>query len=109
MIYVYLLLQEKRTAKRASKVHIFERLHKRNKGKCIWCDTRSEKVVTTYKESIKAADGIFLDSSDGVGLDSPDPEILRSWNLSKKKNFYGHGITQDPKILYGQGTSLDST
>ncbi|GKC25648.1 hypothetical protein Tco_1027798, partial [Tanacetum coccineum] len=27
----------------------------------------------------------------------------------KKKNYYGYGITQDPEILHGHGTSVDST
>ncbi|GJV82615.1 GRAS protein [Tanacetum coccineum] len=106
---------EKRTGKQASKVHMFERLHKRNKGKGVWCDTRSEKVVTSHKESIKAADGVDLDSPDGVDLDSPSdiPFNSKAWEKAigdpKKKNYYGHGITQDPKILHGHGTSVDST
>ena len=102
---------------------MFEKLHKRNKGKGVWCDTRSEKVVTTYKRSIKAADGVDLDSSKGSSLDSPDGVLLESpsdipfnseaWEKSvgdpKKKNFYGHGLTQDPKIFHGNGISVDST
>nr|GEU52364.1 GRAS protein [Tanacetum cinerariifolium] len=50
-------LEGEKKGKRASKVHMFEILHKRNKDKGDWCDTRSEKVMTTYNESIKVADG----------------------------------------------------
>nr|GEX21585.1 reverse transcriptase domain, reverse transcriptase zinc-binding domain protein [Tanacetum cinerariifolium] len=86
---------------------MFERLHKINKGKGIWCETRSEKVVTSYKESIEAADG------DSVGLDSPShiPFNSKSWEkaIGDPKNFYSHEITQGPKILDCHGTSFDST
>nr|GEU41748.1 reverse transcriptase domain, reverse transcriptase zinc-binding domain protein [Tanacetum cinerariifolium] len=52
---------------------MFERLHKRIKGKGSWCDTVSKKVVKTYNESTKTADGVGADSEadvDGVGVDS---------------------------------------
>lgn len=120
--YVDMILQEKKTGKRTSKVDMFERLHKRNKGKGVWCDTRSEKVVTTYKESIQAVDGVGLDSADGVGLDTSGcvgldssgiPFDSEAWEKAigdpKKKNFYGHWITQDPEILHGHGTLSYST
>nr|GEY98273.1 EGF domain-specific O-linked N-acetylglucosamine transferase-like [Tanacetum cinerariifolium] len=110
--------------KKASKVVEFERLHKRNKGKGVWCDSRLEKIMTTYKESIKAVDDVGLNSSDIIALDSPDcvgldspvfgiPFESESWEKvnggPKKKSFYGHKITQDPEILHGHRTSSDST
>ncbi|GJR97529.1 hypothetical protein Tco_0269703 [Tanacetum coccineum] len=113
----------RKTGKKASNVDEFERLHKRNKGKGVWCDTRLEKVMTSYKESIKAVDDVSLDSSnvaaldssDCVGLDSPSSGIpfdSEAWEKAigdPKKNFYGHKITKDPEILHGHGTSSDST
>ncbi|PWA54345.1 hypothetical protein CTI12_AA436550 [Artemisia annua] len=111
----YVKHEEKKTGKRASKVDMFESLHKRNKGKGVWCDTRSEKVVTTYKESVQAVDGVGLDSSDGVGLHSPPgiPFDSEAWEKAigdpKKKNFYGHGNNQDLEILHGHGTKSYST
>ncbi|GKC67621.1 hypothetical protein Tco_1100219, partial [Tanacetum coccineum] len=104
-----------KTGKKASNVDEFERLHKRNKGKGVWCDTRLEKVMTSYKESIKVVDDVSLDSPDCVGLDSPSSGIpfdSEAWEKAigdPKKNFYGHKITKDPEILHGHGTSSDST
>ncbi|GJY17549.1 reverse transcriptase domain, reverse transcriptase zinc-binding domain protein [Tanacetum coccineum] len=96
---------------------MFEILHRRNKGKGDWCDTRSEKVMTTYNESIKVVDGgvNLVAGVDGVGVGSPSDVSFnpKAWEKAigdpKKKNFYGHGITQDQKNLHGQGTSYDST
>ncbi|GJU21081.1 hypothetical protein Tco_1154423 [Tanacetum coccineum] len=80
--------------------------------------------MTTYKESIKAADGIGLDSTDAAALDSLDcfgldspsfgiPFDSEAWEKAigdpEKKNFYSHTITQDPEILHGHETSSDST
>ncbi|GJW35998.1 hypothetical protein Tco_0058918 [Tanacetum coccineum] len=70
-------------------------------------DEKSEKVLTSYKESIEAADG------DSVGLDSPShmPFNSKAWEkaIGDPKNFHGHGITQGPEILDCHGTSFDSS
>nr|GEZ65644.1 putative transposase-like protein [Tanacetum cinerariifolium] len=110
--------------KKASKVVEFERLHKRNKGKGVWCDSRLEKIMTTYKESIKAVDDVGLNSSYIIALDSPDcvgldspffgiPFESEAWEKviggPRKKSFYGHKITQDLEILHGHRISSDST
>nr|GEU96923.1 reverse transcriptase domain, reverse transcriptase zinc-binding domain protein [Tanacetum cinerariifolium] len=78
--------------------------------------------MTIFKESIKASDGVGLDSIDAAALDSPDcvgldspslgiPFDFKAWEKAigdPKKNFYGHTITQDPEILHGHETSSDS-
>nr|GEU93509.1 NBS-containing resistance-like protein [Tanacetum cinerariifolium] len=73
----------------------------------VWCDKRSEKVVTSYKESIEAAD------VDRVDLDSPSHFPFNSKACEKAigdpKNFYGHEITQGTEILACHGPSLDSS
>ncbi|GKF87717.1 hypothetical protein Tco_0258594, partial [Tanacetum coccineum] len=76
-----------------------------------------KKVMTTYNESIKVVGGgvNLVAGVDGVGVGSPSDVSFnpKAWEKAigdpKKKNFYGHGITQDQKKLHGQGTSYDST
>nr|GEV82938.1 hypothetical protein [Tanacetum cinerariifolium] len=96
--------------KRPNQIQLFERVHKKAKGKVEWCDSRAEKVARRYHEKIKdkhVEEGDDGEQSPVIPFDGK--EWLEVIGILKKKQVYGFGLTEEAEnILHESGYSTSS-
>ncbi|PWA69055.1 hypothetical protein CTI12_AA302190 [Artemisia annua] len=83
---VHIVTNGRKKGKRASKVDMFKSCTRETKVKVFGVIQGQKKVLTTYKESVQAVDGVGLDSSNGHGTSSYSTPVDNEANIQAQVN-----------------------
>ena len=91
-----LFLQETELGIEMTEIELFEKLHKKDKGKGDWCDLRAERAATKYCEIVKKKN----DVDDLVGIPFDGEAWVEATGFTKNNNGYGFGLTKQADRIY---------
>ena len=91
-----LFSQETELGIEMTEIELFEKLHKKDKGKGDWCDLRAERAATKYCEIVKKKN----DVDDLVDIPFDGEAWVEATGFTKNSNGYGFGLTKQADRIY---------